>query len=393
MKYIQLSIAFLVGILLFPSCQKDIVDNPNNTECETDLQQFEAVWNGLNTAYVFWPIDTTDWDAIYEKYRPIFAEMDDKPDIEWRSAWLGVTSTLMDHHMEITIHRHWKESTTSQVTFYSNPGYDEVISRNYYHSANTYTQHRNMLRHFVDDGRMTDSYNVYFDYNNEHCCSGILDNQIAYIYIHTFKDINLDSLKAFQHFRQLVVQEGTKAAIIDVRDNGGGNPANLERELSCFTTKQTIVGFQRTKIGLGRYDLSPAMPVYAYPGQIEQHQEKDIPVVILTNINSASMSESTAIAFQSLPLGYVVGERTFGAFCPLSENNFELFYSGSFGNASEGYYIKTANYLVSGPDGKYYEGVGVTPDKECLFDQSAWDNGIDNQLECAIEFAKEKTNQ
>lgn len=104
------------------------------------------------------------------------------------------------------------------------------------------------------------------------------------------------------------------------------------------------------------------------------------------------MSETTAVAFQSLSQGYVVGERTFGAFCPLLDD-FELFQSGTFGAAGEGHLIKTAKFLYSTPDGHYLEGVGVTPDKECFFDQSDWDNGIDNQLECAVEFAKEKMNQ
>ena len=249
-----------------------------------------------------------------------------------------------------------------------------------------------MLKRYADVGRLTDPYNIYFDFNYEQCYSGVFDGSIAYIHILSYNKLNLDSINAFLHFKQLVANNSIKAAIIDVRDNGGGYSKNLERELACFTSQPVLAGYQRTKMGLGRYDLSPSVPVYAYPNKVTHCQERNIPIVILTNINSASMSETTAVAFQSLSQGYVVGERTFGAFCPLLDD-FELFQSGTFGAAGEGHLIKTAKFLYSTPDGHYLEGVGVTPDKECFFDQSDWDNGIDNQLECAVEFAKEKMNQ
>ena len=61
LKTILAIIALALSLL---SCKKDKVEDPNITEYQTDLQQFEAVWNGLNTAYVLWPIDNTDWDAV-----------------------------------------------------------------------------------------------------------------------------------------------------------------------------------------------------------------------------------------------------------------------------------------------------------------------------------------
>ena len=65
MKHYKHILAISILAFLFVSCKKDVTTDPNNTEYETDLQQFEAVWNGFNTAYVLWPIDTTDWDAIW----------------------------------------------------------------------------------------------------------------------------------------------------------------------------------------------------------------------------------------------------------------------------------------------------------------------------------------
>lgn len=388
MKNIRLVLAMLIVALAFAACKKDIVDNPNDAEYTTDLQQFEAVWNGINTCYVLWPIDTTDWDAVYRKYYPIFADMDDKPWLEWYEAWEGVASTLIDHHMSISLRRTPKEGMSDLDLFIFDPGFNEVKSREYYHESKTYFDYQRMLKRYVNDGRLTDSYNVYYDFNYENCYAGVLDGCIAYIHITSFQS-NLDSIASFQHFRELVVREDVKAAIIDVRDNRGGKTANLERELACFTSEPTLVGYQQNKIGLGRYELSPTVPVYAYPNTASHCQNKDIPVVVLVDVNSASMSESTAIAFKSLPQSFVVGERTFGAFCTLN-NNFDYLYSGTFGAAGQSHYVKMAKFLCTGPDSVCYEGIGVIPDKECFFDSSEWANGVDNQLECAISFAKDK---
>lgn len=388
MKHYKLILAISILAFLFVSCKKDVTTDPNNTEYETDLQQFEAVWNGFNTAYVLWSIDTTDWDAIYERYHPVFAEMDEKPWEDWYKAWEEITSTLIDHHLTISLHR----PSQGNQTFFAQPGYNEVRSRSYYHQNKQSNEYRMMLKRYADVGRLTDPYNVYSDFNNENCYSGVFDGSIAYIHISSFYKINLDSINAFLHFKQLLANNSIKAAIIDVRDNYGGDSKNLERELACFTSQPVLAGYQRTKMGLGRYDHSPTVPVYAYPNKVTHCQDRNVPVVILTNINSASMSEATAVAFQSLPKGYVVGERTFGAFCPLRDD-FELFQSGTFGVNGEGHLIKTAKFLYSTPDGRCLEGVGVTPDKECFFDQSSWNNSVDNQLECAVEFAKEIMNQ
>ena len=99
------NVIIAIFLLLLFACKKDIVKDPNDTNYDTDVEQFEAVWNGLNTSYVFWPIDTTEWDAIYEKYRPMFEIMENEQDSIWEKTWRELTSTLIDHHLSITLRR------------------------------------------------------------------------------------------------------------------------------------------------------------------------------------------------------------------------------------------------------------------------------------------------
>lgn len=400
---IKCGIITLLILASLTTCKKDIVEDPNNIDYTTDLEQFEAVWNGLNTAYVFWSVDSTDWDAIYKKYHPIFAEMEDKSDSIWVATWKELTSTLIDHHMTITLKR-----PSSSYVLSINPGLDEQKSRSYYHERPVLFQnaHREMLNKWVNYGRLSDTVSIYHfnnAYNGKYWCSysGVLDSEIAYLYLSGFEMSNasmFDKMQAIEHFKQLVIKANIKAAIIDVRDNPGGNPYDISYLLSCFTSeKQIQVGCSQTKLGLGRYDLTPKMPCYVYP--ISTGQERNIPVIILADINSVSAAETAVMAIRNLPQGYMVGERTYGANGALN-NDFELFYSGTFGiggyypytggNFTMGHYIVTAKFLFSDVDGTCYEGRGIEPDLECLFDQSTWDLGIDNQLECAIGFAKNK---
>lgn len=381
-----------IGILtlLCPSCKKDVVEDPNHTDYETDLQQFEAVWNGLNTAYVFWPVDNTDWDAVYEKYRPIFEDMEIQPDSIWESTWKALTTNLIDHHLTIKLERPTTGYRTSLI-----PGLDEVMSRSYFHAPMGDVGHLTQLLRLQLNGRLTD---VSFMSATDIYVSGILDGEIAYFYCSGFSDY-YTFLTPFSHFKQLVASDGIKAAIIDVRDNGGGNAIIPDAMYACFSTETPTIGVYQTKIGLGRYELGPKLP-YNIGSIVAENdrQNCDIPVVVLTNVFSASASEITSLAIKSLPNGYVVGERTYGATCALN-SDFGLFYSGSFGDSQEdadgnwsghGHYVYTPKYLFTGVDDTLYEGYGVEPDEECLFDQSAWDSGVDNQLEYAVSFVQQK---
>ena len=91
------------------SCRKEPLDkvNPNNRvkACKTYLQQFLTVWEGMDQGYVFWDKDSIDWDARYDKYRPVFEAFDARPannpvtQREYAEAWNGLFEGLLDHHL------------------------------------------------------------------------------------------------------------------------------------------------------------------------------------------------------------------------------------------------------------------------------------------------------
>ena len=65
----------VAGVLVLIACKKEIsAPNPPTSYTGSNFSDlFEAFWNGMNNNYVFWGIDTTNWDRVYNQYKPIFA--------------------------------------------------------------------------------------------------------------------------------------------------------------------------------------------------------------------------------------------------------------------------------------------------------------------------------
>jgi C-terminal processing protease CtpA/Prc len=327
-------------------------------------------------------VDTTDWDLVYSKYHPLFEVMGNEPYSVWVKTWKELTYSLLDHHLVIRIKR---SSTDSSLTL--KPGLDEVRKREYYHDAdpNRDMEWLNILsgcNRLVDTVSTVIKDSSWIPPTTRLFYSGIIDQEIAYFHIPSFSELSLDTIMAFEHFKYLVANENIKACVIDVRDNNGGNSANLKSLLSCFTNEPVLIGYSRTKLGIGRDDLSMKIPAVVEPSI--NSQKREMPIVILANIFSQSMAEVTVIALRHLPQCYMIGERTYGATGGSAD-----YLVDKEGN---GFSIRTAQLFFEDVDGTVYEGHGVEPDVECLFDQSAWNNGVDNQLECAVGFLKTKIN-
>src|SRR5688572_20568035 len=73
----RLVIALLLAGILVVGCRKD-VDKERVTSYygKSYTEIFEAFWNGMNSNYVFWDIETVDWDNMYTTYKPRFEYLD-----------------------------------------------------------------------------------------------------------------------------------------------------------------------------------------------------------------------------------------------------------------------------------------------------------------------------
>ena len=128
----------------------------------------------------------------------------------------------------------------------------------------------------------------------------ILENGIGYIYLNNFAQRASDEVReAFQTLKSQGLKDGL---ILDLRGNPGGllseavNVSNLfiDKDLEVVSTKGKIKEAQ----AVYKTQFNPI--------------DRDIPLVILINGNSASASEIVAGVMQDLDRGLVVGERSFG---------------------------------------------------------------------------------
>ncbi|MBQ8922319.1 MAG: PDZ domain-containing protein [Oscillospiraceae bacterium] len=183
--------------------------------------------------------------------------------------------------------------------------------------------------------------------------SEMLENQIGYIRISKFRTV---SAEQFETARQELLEQGAKGFIFDVRNNGGGVLAALEKMVDPMLPEGDLA-FAYDKEGNATTILH------------SDKNELQMPYLVLVNGSSASASELFACVMRDYAGAKLVGTQTFGK--GIMQTTFQL--SGG------GVTLTTATYAT----GKTpcYHGVGLTPDIISELDENAVQ---DTQLEDAI---------
>lgn len=194
--------------------------------------------------------------------------------------------------------------------------------------------------------------NVHVNY----VTSELLENNIGYIYIETFDEgCKDDFLNAYNG----LVEQGAKSLIIDLRYNGGGlvDEALDIAELIC--DKDDVLLITADKDGNKEITKSEKDPIIT------------MPVVVITNGESASASEILAAALKDNDKAEIVGEKTYGK--GVIQELIYLSNGGALKVTSQEYYT---------PKEEKINEVGIEPDYAVT--------GINEQLEKAKEILKEK---
>ena len=386
------------------SCRKDpvVLVDPDQHYCHNAVCLFQTVWQGLNEGYLFWERESVDWDSVYDAMLPVFEQFDQTTvsDAELANAYKMMVGGLIDHHMYVQV----KNLNTGNAV-YASPASAEVTSRNYYH-ANYFNQQAALIPSMPGVTNYTAG-------SSDHPCffalfPGNNGKKIAYLRFRSFEASSVASqvsngqlpASAMAPFREFYGSDGVsgvksgwasrsevEALIIDVRGNNGGDLNDVKNLICSLTPDRTDFGYSRVNEGLGRLDYSAWTP-FAIDAHAN-HLGLDKKVVILADINSASCAELSAAFVSLFPHGTFIGERTYGATCPLLPGNHDMLYSGVFGDYDTyGYYVYTSNFDLVDKEYKSHEGIGFTPDIECLFDLSALQSGHDNQLERALQYIR-----
>ena len=435
-KIIILCVVLLATAVIATSCRDDESEfsTPGSQMIyDTPSEQFIAIWKSMNTSYVMWDIDPTDWDAVYNEYYPKFLALDKRLEddddatvstAELKELYEGVFSTLIDHHLGISV---WNKWGGNDVPVFSIANLTkELSSRDYYHPRHLNTAvftssvaqphlleiygMRTMEDHSVvqhlrvleAQGRATQIKYGYCSYMT--VISALIDGNIPYLHFDQFNFFNLinhyileeyrdnsnnpyaDAYRAYNNFYSNVIAlENLGGVIIDVRENYGGYVRDQQDLLGLLIDEPVLTGYQHYKMGFGKYDYSPWTPLNFYPNDTRHRTGYNKPVVILADLYSISMAEITTMMAQQMPNGCVIGERTVGG-QGTSSGDFEGHYSGSFGSESGPHYVTFSDHPTRTVDGKSLEGIGVTPDIPMKTVLSELTNGNDTWIDRAVTY-------
>ncbi|WAW15084.1 S41 family peptidase [Peptostreptococcus equinus] len=185
--------------------------------------------------------------------------------------------------------------------------------------------------------------------------SKMMDNKIGYIKIKGFEE---DTEKDFRSSIDRLEKDNMKALVIDLRDNGGGL-LNIVEGIADMILGKSVIVYTQDREGNKDYSRST------------DKEKISVPIVVLTNENSASASEILTGAILDNDAGISIGRRTYGK--GLVQSVIQL-------SDKSGYKLTTAQYFT--PDGHYINKKGIKPTIEVKEDGK--------QLPKAIEYLQKK---
>jgi carboxyl-terminal processing protease len=194
----------------------------------------------------------------------------------------------------------------------------------------------------------------------------MLDQNIAYVQISTFAQ-NTDT--ELQNTLKSLLAQNPDGLILDLRYNGGGYLDTAIDVVSEFLPADQVAMYEEFGDGTRR-TLTTS----------NKGTAKDIPLVVLVNEGTASASEITAGAIQDYGRGVLVGVKTYGKgsvqnWVPLQNDQGAI-------------RVTIARWLT--PKERQINLVGLEPDYTVELTDEDMQNGIDTQLNKAIQLLTEQ---
>lgn len=195
----------------------------------------------------------------------------------------------------------------------------------------------------------------------------VLSNNIGYINFTSFDETTADDFKA--KFEELNKQ-GIKSLIIDLRNNGGGIVDQALQIADYVADKDSVLLYEVDKNNKETVKKAKTDPII------------NMPIIILTNENTASASEILAGALKDLGKAQTVGTTTYGK--GVIQQILKL---------SDGSGLKVTIEEYQTPNRNKIHKIGIAPDEEVKLPDSVTNvlnvtESEDTQLQKAIEMLK-----
>jgi len=330
MKTIQY-ISLLVFVMIVSGCEKGLV---TPTQDHTPTAIFEQAWKTIDQKYSFLEYKKIDWDSVGSAYRE------------------QVSNTISDDSLF---------NVLGKMLFHLKDGH--VNLRSNFNVSRNWEWFLGFPQNF-DLGLLERSYLTDFRKTGNLMHKRI--RNVGYVYYKSFAE----SVSENDMDYILETYKDTEGLIIDLRNNGGGDPNNAVTILNRLTDKPTLVGMSYEKTGQNHNAFGLSSEIWINP---KADSKKYLGRVILLTNRSCYSATSHFVAWaRALPNVTVVGDRTGGggglpASIQLS-NGWILRYSATIGVDAHDFNFEN----------------GTPPDIKIDMNKIDFDNGVDSILERAL---------
>ncbi|MDM1402323.1 S41 family peptidase [Myroides odoratimimus] len=279
-------------------------------------------------------------------------------DVNMRNAIKEVTFNILEEYNEYSNSKAYKEFIEEAAKF----NQTEVVSNELMLAAQNALIAYNALPKYKTVAPYGSLYNEATQfYVGEFI--GLMDNHVNFGY--RFPELTgaltqvLTRGEFYQKFLNPLHTGEIKKIIIDLRSNGGGAVVDARFISDRFITKNAVFAYQRTREGNGRFNYTPWVEAKTKPHNFGI--PANIPIAVLTDKGSASMSEITTLMLKSQGNHVVsVGDYSAGATAGLGAVDD---FNGGTRDEIAGGKLKFYMPLLAMKDteGVVVEGVGIKP--------------------------------
>lgn len=371
-------IVSVIGIALVSCGKHDDDKEINDISFHTIFDQF---WSGMSSKYVYWYKDSLEWNRIYFEYSNKFSKLDHSNSNDRVLAidyFQKIISPLIDGHFYLEFH----EKELSGLRLYPKRAYlkrtnahllnYQYFSGNYYYAKNIESdidQSAQVLIGSIDD-------NLYYVGINNFNIGRTLTSNINSKFKLTCKKL-IDDLTSGT--------VNTKKLILDLRDNSGGDLADLNVIMPLLLERSLVIGSTRSKSSKDPFSYTPWIKTTINPSPVRTKSAPEH-IAVLVNKNTSSLAEIFAISLSGLSNTNIIGEKTAGI--TGIQGDPKIFLSGSF-DIPNFMTVNMTSLDYRSADNSNYEGVGLQPKTLIRIDTSDTVSNSDPYLEAAIKFLHE----
>jgi uncharacterized membrane protein len=264
------------SILILFSCKKENkIDN-------TQQNNFKILWDDFNKNYPVFQINNINWDSVYN--------------VNYANLNSNTTDNALFNILKSSI-----------LTL--KDAHSDIIS-NQFGSCNYYSSFvRKKPANFISWSLIFTKYVQLIKVNHSNATMGygkVINQDIGYFLIESFNEDKNDYYLIDSFLDEF---QNSKAIIIDVRQNDGGNELYGQIVASRLTNQAVTYRYARYRNGSKYSDLSDFQPLVLDPeGKIKFTKT----VILLTNRHTFSAAEDFTLMLRSIPNIVHIGDTTFG---------------------------------------------------------------------------------